>query len=342
MFIAMPGLTLPIGETERFEEYMSTALKAVYNFIEEKPLDVEIREIEDPDVLLWAVWCIQQYTNFVSITKGLEKYGKALHDILKYILDNKHPNLHLDENGLLSTDGKEKPVTWMNSTANGKPIVPRTGYVVEINALWYNALRFVEKIANMRAMADKAAEISLLAEKVGTSFVETFLNQYGYLHDYVDGDYKEWDVRPNMIFAVSLEYSPLSLEQKKSVLDVCTKELLTPKGLRTLSPKSGGYNPMYVGHQVQRDYAYHQGTAWPWLAGFYFEATLRVYKRSRLSFIDRHLTGYEEEMFFHALGTIPELFDGNPPFHGRGAVSFAMNVAEVLRTVKMLEKFETM
>jgi glycogen debranching enzyme len=180
-----------------------------------------------------------------------------------------------------------------------------------------------------------------LAEKVGASFVETFLNQYGYLHDYVDGEYKEWDVRPNMIFAVSLDYSPLTLEQKKNVLDICTKELLTPKGLRTLSPKSGGYNPMYVGHQVQRDYAYHQGTAWPWLAGFYFEATLKVYKRSRLSFIDRHLTGYEEEMFFHALGTIPELFDGNPPFHGRGAVSFAMNVAEILRTVKMLETFET-
>jgi predicted glycogen debranching enzyme len=342
MFIAAPGLTLPIGETALFEEYMNTGLKAIYDLMAGKPLSVEVREVEDPDVLLWAIWSIQQYSNMVSLPKGVEKYGKALHDILKYILDNKHPNLHLEENGLLSTNGKEKPVTWMNSTANGKPIVPRTGYVVEINALWYNALRFVEKIADLKEKRAGEAQMSQLADKVGKSFVATFLNQYGYLHDYVDGDYKEWDVRPNMIFAVSLENSPLTLEQKKSVLDVCTKELLTPKGLRTLSPKSGGYNPMYVGHQVQRDYAYHQGTAWPWLAGFYFEATLRVYKRSRLSFIDRHLTGYEEEMFFHALGTIPELFDGNPPFHGRGAVSFAMNVAEILRTVKMLEKFETM
>ena len=149
----------------------------------------------------------------------------------------------------------------------------------------------------------------------------------------------DWSVRPNMIFAVSLDYSPLELNQKKSVLDVCTRELLTPKGLRTLSPKSGGYNPMYVGSQLQRDYAYHQGTAWPWLGGFYMEACLKLYKRTRLSFIERQMVGYEDEMFYHCLGTIPELFDGNPPFHGRGAISFAMNVGEILRTLELLEKY---
>ena len=167
----------------------------------------------------------------------------------------------------------------------------------------------------------------------------TFLNEYGYLLDYVDGNMMDWSVRPNMIFACAFDYSPLNQDQKKSVLDVCTRELLTPKGLRTLSPKSGGYNPMYVGPQEQRDYAYHQGTAWPWLGGFYMEACLKLYKRTRLSFIERHMVGYEDEMNYHALGTIPELFDGNPPFHGRGAMSFAMNVAEILRTLKLLEKY---
>ena len=135
-----------------------------------------------------------------------------------------------------------------------------------------------------------------------------------------------------MIFAVAFDYSPLSQAQQKSVLDVCTRELLTPKGLRSLSPKSGGYNPMYVGPQTQRDYAYHQGTAWPWLGGFY--------KRKRLSFIERQMVGYEDEMVQHCIGTIPELFDGNPPFSGRGAISFAMNVAEVLRTLELLEKYK--
>ena len=178
------------------------------------------------------------------------------------------------------------------------------------------------------------------AEVTGPSFVSTFRNEYGYLFDYVDGYMMDWSVRPNMIFAAALDYSPLDRIQRKQVLDITTKELLTPKGLRTLSPKSGGYNPNYVGPQTQRDYAYHQGTAWPWLMGFYIEAYLRVYKMSGVSFIERQLIGMEDEMTCHCIGTLPELFDGNPPFTGRGAVSFAMNVAEMLRILKLLSKFD--
>ena len=182
-------------------------------------------------------------------------------------------------------------------------------------------------------------KLEAMAEKTKASFVETFVNDYGYLFDYVDGNMMDWSVRPNMIFAVALDYSPLSADQQKSVLDICTRELLTPKGLRSLSPKSGGYNPMYVGPQSQRDYAYHQGTAWPWLGGFYMEACLKLYKRTRLSFVERQMVGYEDEMALNCLGTIPEMSDGNPPFRARGAMSFAMNVAEVLRTLNMLERY---
>jgi len=227
----------------------------------------------------------------------------------------------------------------MNSTINGKPAVPRSGYIVEFNALWYNALKFAATIATDMGEPHETENLEAMAALCKKSFVDTFLNEYGYLYDYVDGNMVDWSVRPNMIFAVALDYSPLELNQKKSVLDVCTRELLTPKGLRTLSPKSGGYNPMYVGSQIQRDYAYHQGTAWPWLGGFYMEACLKLYKRTRLSFIERQMVGYEDEMFYHCLGTIPELFDGNPPFHGRGAISFAMNVGEILRTLELLEKY---
>jgi len=187
--------------------------------------------------------------------------------------------------------------------------------------------------------AKEAEELEKRAELTKQSFVDTFVNEYGYLLDYVDGTMMDWSVRPNQIFAVALDYSPLSQQQMKSVVDICTRELLTPKGLRSLSPKSGGYNPIYVGPQTQRDYAYHQGTAWPWLGGFYMEASLKLYKRSRLSFIERQLVGYEDEMDYHAIGTISELFDGNPPFHGRGAMSFAMNVAEILRTLQLLDKY---
>ena len=337
MFISLPGLTLAIDEQPYFELVMQTAERGIREFINEEPLSVKISEIDQPDVFLWAIWAMQQYAKFASDEKCLEMYGDLIKDILEYVIDGKHPNLRLDSNGLLYTDGYDRPVTWMNSTVNGRPVVPRTGYIVEFNALWYNALKFGARLAALKEDTARVEKWEKQAELCKTSFVSTFLNDYGYLFDYVDGSMMDWSVRPNMIFPVAFDYSPLSQEQKKSVLDVCTRELLTPKGLRSLSPKSGGYNPMFVG--AQRDYAYHQGTAWPWLGGFYMEACLKLYKRTRLSFIERQMIGYEDEMTVNCLGTIPELFDGNPPFRARGVISYAMNVAEILRTFNLLEKY---
>ena len=340
-FISLPGLTLSIEEQDYFELVMKTAERGIREFMAGKPLTGLITEIEQPDVLLWAIWAIQQYSKEASLEKCNEMYGKLVADIVKFIEANKHNNLELRENGLLYSEGKKKAVTWMNSTANGRPVVPRTGYIVEFNALWYNALCFAASLEELSGNNAQVDHLNKLAEKVKASFVEVFLNEHGYLFDYVDDkDPRDWSVRPNMIFAAAFDYSPLDQAQKKGVVDICTRELLTPKGLRSLSPKSGGYNPMYVGPQTQRDYAYHQGTAWPWLGGFYMEASLKLYKRTRLSFIERQLVGYEDEMSYHCLGTIPELFDGNPPFHGRGGMSFAMNVGEVLRTLELLEKYK--
>ena len=337
-FIALPGLTLAIEEQDYFELVMKTAEKELRNFMAGKPAG-KIYEMEQPDVPLWAIWSVQQYAKEAGEEKCLKMYSKLVRDIVEFIEKGKHPNLRLEENGLVSTEGREKAVTWMNSTANGRPVVPRTGFVVEFNALWYNALKFCAKLARMNNDEKASEHLEKMAEKTKASFVDTFLNDYGYLYDYVDGNMIDWSVRPNMIFAVALDYSPLSNDQKKSVLDICTRELLTPKGLRSLSPKSGGYNPMYVGPQTQRDYAYHQGTAWPWLGGFYMEACLKLYKRTRISFVERQMVGYEDEMMLNCIGTIPEMSDGNPPFRARGAMSFAMNVAEVLRTLNMLEKY---
>ncbi len=171
------------------------------------------------------------------------------------------------------------------------------------------------------------------------SFKNVFLNEHGYLLDYVDGQMQDWSVRPNQIFAIALDFSPLDIKERKRILDICTRELVTPKGVRSLSPKSGGYNPLYVGQQTQRDFAYHNGTAWPWLTGFYLEAYLRIYKMSGVNFIERQLIGFEEELFYHCVGTIPELFDGNPRFSGRGAISFAMNVSGLLRAINILDKY---
>lgn len=339
-FIALPGLTLSIEEDDYFHLVMSTAERALRLFMEGKPQTTYMAEIEQPDVPLWCIWTLQQYAKEAGNEACLQRYVKLLIDLMDFIIANKHPNLKLKENGLVYAEGREKPCTWMNSMANGRPVVPRTGYIVEFNALWYNALCFCGMMAEADGAHDKAEELKARAELAQKSFISTFLNEYGYLYDYVDNGYVDWSVRPNMIFPVAFDYSPLTQEQKKNILDMCTRELLTPKGLRSLSPKSGGYNPIYVGPQVQRDYAYHQGTAWPWLGGFYVEASLKLYKRTRLSFLERQMVGYEDEMLSNCLGTISELYDGNPPFQGRGAISFAMNVAEILRALEMLEKYQ--
>lgn len=337
-FIALPGLTLSIEEDEYFDLVMKTAEVALREFMEGMPITKHIYEIEQPDVPLWAIWAIQQYAKECGREKCAKKYGALVIDILKYIESDGHPNLKLHDNGLLYAQSSHgEVITWMNSVANGRLVVPRTGYIVEFNALWYNALLFGASLLDEGNAVRE--HLQAVAANAKQAFLDTFLNEYGYLYDYVDGYMVDWSVRPNMIFPVAFDYSPLNQEQKKSVLDICTRELLTPKGLRTLSPKSGGYNPMYVGPQSQRDYAYHQGTAWPWLGGFYMEACLRLYRRTRLSFIERQMVGYEDEMSNHCIGTIPELFDGNPPFQGRGAISFAMNVAEILRAMELLEKY---
>ena len=339
-FIALPGLTLATDELTEFYAAMETATEAIGDFIAGRPSACSIYEMEQPDVLLWAVWTLQQYAKKTSLAECWQRYGTWLTAIMDFLCQNRHPNLFVHENGLVWTNGKERAVTWMNSTAHGIPVIPRTGYIVEFNALWFNALKFVASVYREMEMKTEAERMEHLAIQCGSSFVRVFLNEHGYLYDYVDGNVPDWSVRPNMIFAAALDYSPLTSAQRKGVLDMVTRELLTPRGLRSLSPKSLGYNPIYQGVQTERDYAYHQGTAWPWLEGFYMEAYLKTYKRSGVSFVERQMVGFEDAMLTQCIGTIGEMFDGNPPFRGRGAVAFAMNVAEILRTLDLLKQYD--
>lgn len=335
LFISLPGCTLSIDDPVRFEKIMHTAMPAIRNFMQTGKGDGVIREIEHPDVFLWAIWAIHQYARAMGIDKAQTLYAGFVGEIIDYIRTQKHPDMRLMDNGLLFAEGRNKAITWMNSTINGKPVVARSGYIVEFNALWYNVLKFYKELAGDKA--DESADV--LINKMDTSFVETFLNGYNYLLDSVSGGYVDWSVRPNMIFAVAFPYSPLNRVQKRAVIDMVTKELVTPKGLRSLSPKSEGYRPNYVGTQNERDLAYHQGTAWPWLFGAYLESYLKIFGKGGISFVERMLISMEEEMSLHCIGTLAEIFDGNPPYTGRGAVSFAMNVAAILRVLEMLKKY---
>lgn len=339
-FISLPGLTLNIEEQDYFELVMKTAQRGLREFMKNDPLTVEMQDIDQPDVMHWCIWALQQYAKEAGKESCLKLYGDFLREMMTYIENGKHPNLFLHANGLLYAEGKDRAITWMDGMLDGKPVNPRSGYIVEFNALWYNNLKFVAWLFSDTSDTEYASHLEQMAEECKTAFIDTFMNNYGYLYDYVDGNMVDWSVRPNMILAAALDYSPLDQSQKKSVIDICTRELLTPKGLRSLSPKSGGYNPICTGDRDYRTRMYHQGTAWPWLGGFYLEACLKLYKRTRLSYVERQLIGYEDEVLNHCLGTIPEYFDGNPPYHGRGAISFAMNVGAVLRTLALLEKYK--
>ncbi|MCP9611519.1 glycogen debranching enzyme N-terminal domain-containing protein [Coprobacter tertius] len=338
-FIALPGCTLAIGDKEMFEKIMATAEKAIRHFMKTGEKDTTIQEIDEPDIILWCIWALQQYAKEISLTECSEKYGKLIDEMIDYIMKGHHPNLFLHENGLLYSNGKDQIISWMNSTLYGRPLIPRSGYLVEFNALWYNALKFVASLPVNSEKTGRIEKLEALAEKSGMSFKDMFLNDCGYLFDYVDGNFADWSVRPNMLFALSTEFSPLDKTQRKTALDVVTRELLTPKGIRTLSPKSHGYNPTYAGSQEERDKAYHQGSTRPWLMGAYADAYLKVFGLSGVSFLERMLIGFEEEMSNNCIGTISELFDGNPPFMGRGAISFAPNVGEILRILNLLKKY---
>ncbi len=341
-FLALPGCTLSNHHRPDFEAIMDTAKLALEKWMDTLQPDKHLEGIDLPDVPLWAIWAIQRYSHDTDMATARARYGDLVVAMLNFIIAGKHPNLWLQPNGLVTTNGVEHPMSWMDSTnPDGTPTIPRTGYLVEFNALWYNALMFAQQmLADDLQQTELVQQYQDITDKAKPAFVDTFLNDYGYLYDYVDGNYTDLSVRPNMVIAVGVDHSPLDRRQRKGVLDVVTRELLTPKGLRTLSPKSYGYNSWYVGNPQQREQAYYTGSARPWLMGFYCHAYLKVFGMGGLSFIERMMIGFEDEMAQAGIGSLSELYDGNPPFIGRGAVSFAANVGEILRVLRLLKNLD--
>lgn len=341
-FIALPGCTLSNHHRPDFEAIMDTAKEAFTRWMETGEPDKHLQGIDLPDVPLWAAWAIQRYSHDTDMPTARERYGELVAQLIDFVIDGKHPNLQVDDNGLVRTDGTRQPMSWMDSARpDGTPLIPRTGYLVEFNALWYNALMFLlQMYADDKQMQSRVERWQKISDAYTESFAPTFLNDYGYLYDYVNGSYTDLSVRPNMVIAVGVDHTPLDRRQRKRILDFITRELLTPKGLRTLSPNSYGYNPWYVGNPDQREKAYYSGSARPWLMGFYCHAYVKVFGIGGLSFVNRMMIGFEDEMSQGAIGTLSELYDGNPPFIGRGAVSFAANVGEILRVLRLLKNLD--
>jgi glycogen debranching enzyme len=200
-------------------------------------------------------------------------------------------------------------------------------------------MRFTAEMLREMGKETSADLMEYQAEITKDAFVKTFWNGL-YLNDYVIDNYANKEVRPNMIWAVGLPYSPLDKKQQKAVVDICTKELLTPKGLRSLSPKSGSYRPTCYGGIVERDRSLHNGVVWPSTIAAYSRAYMNVYKYSGISFMERLLVGFEAEMNELTIGTLNEMYDGNPPYKGHGGMSYAPSVAAVISVMDTLKKYQ--
>ncbi|MCQ2346236.1 MAG: amylo-alpha-1,6-glucosidase [Paludibacteraceae bacterium] len=341
-FISVASCTLDIDRPDDWEAIVDqTAIPDVELFLKGEHTDqCGIQGMSEPDALLWLVRAFQKFAHKYSIQEAARRYGKICKQIIDFYQKQAHPRTYLHPNGLLWVDGKHKPATWMNVIEDGKPVTPRTGYVVELNSLWYNAMRFTAELMRANGQKQTADLLEYRAELVKDVFVTTFWNGV-YLDDYVTDGYHNHEVRPNQIWAAALPYSPLDMKQKKAVVDICTKELLTPRGLRTLSPKSGDYRPVYIGGQKERDHNLHNGPVWPFTIAAYARAYMSVYHRSGISFMQRLLVGFEMEMKELTIGTINELYDGNPPYKGHGGQCYAPSIAAVISVIDTMKHFET-
>jgi len=343
-FVALPGLTLSLGDIGTCKSVLDTMSKELKgclfpNIIKNTPS----QELNSVDAPLFYIWAIQQYVAFTgNYEEAWADYGKKIIKILEGYKAGTVYNIHMKNNGLIYAGAPGMALTWMDTIINGKPVTPRIGFAVEVNALWYNAILFALELADICGEQKLISQWKEMVELVKHSFIDTFWDsKRQYLADYVDGYYKDWSVRPNQIFAASLPFSPLEDYQKKAVVDIVKRELLTNRGLRTLSPQDSNYKGEYFGNQATRDAAYHQGTVWPWLLGHFCDAYLKLHQRSGLSFVKMLLQGFEDELTNAGIGTISEIFDGNPPHEARGAVSQAWSVAELLRIKSMIERFES-
>ncbi|HET56375.1 MAG TPA: glycogen debranching protein, partial [Ignavibacteria bacterium] len=244
-------------------------------------------------------------------------------------------NIHEDIDGLLYSGEDGVQLTWMDAKVGDWVVTPRKGKAVEINSLWFNVIKIMEFFAGELSNTDDADYYKNKSKITRKSFNEQFWNNNGdYLFDHIDNEYKDTSVRPNQIFALSLPFPLLNKEKGKKVINLIKHELLTPYGLRSLSPKDANYKNVYQGDQYSRDGAYHQGTVWSWLIGAYADALNYVYGVKAKSKIQKVILDMIPHIPDACVGTISEIFDGDEPYKAKGAAAQAWSIAEFLRVFK--------
>ncbi len=338
-FIALPGLLL---ETERYTEARQVlevfASVQQDGMIPNKFSDYGAgADYNSVDASLWYLHAAQLYVALTGDEEAWQAFlGPACRKIVEAFRDGTQFNIHLDADGLIACGDASTQLTWMDAKCDGTVFTPRFGKPVEINALWYHGLcALAKRVESMEP--EHASEYRELAERCRASFVPAYWNEEtGCLNDVVGEGFSAC-IRPNQVFAVSLEHSPLDDGQKRAVLEVVERELLTPFGLRSLSPKDPAYRPRYGGGPYERDSAYHQGTVWGWLIGPYIEAYLRVHDFTAEAKREARgkLTALIEHLDDAGLNSVSEVFDGQAPHAPRGCVAQAWSVSELYRAWRL-------
>lgn len=341
-FIALPGVTLSAAnDVKTCKDVLDTMVRQLSNGLFPNIGKDQNAAYNSVDAPMWFFKAVQEYGEAISDDSQVWKsYGNKMKSVLTSYRNGVNDYVKMADNGLIWADEPGKALTWMDAIVAGVPVTPRGGYQVEVNALWYNAICYTLKLAKEAGDDKFVKEWEDMPEKVKESFLNVFWSkEKGYLADYVNGGGQNVFVRPNQVIACSLEYSALTDEMKRGVLDVVKSELLTPKGLRTLAPKNPLYEGTYAGDLHTRDRAYHQGTVWPWLMGPYVEANFRLYGKKFVEKAKELLTGFEEDMTVYGLCSVGEIYDGNPPYIPDGSISQAWSVGELLRCGAMIEKY---
>lgn len=335
-FVALPGITLHQHHKEDCIDALDTQVRAMQNGM----FTGSFSAVDAAEAPLWFFWTLQQLEKHVGGAEIWNRYGSVMKGLLEAYRNGIAGRITLHDNGLIWAYCDQHPMTWMDSVIDGKPVTPRNGYQVEVCALWYNAVCYTLALAAQNGDRAFVEAWEALPAKTAKTFNELFILPEGYLADYVGPEGPNADIRPNMVIACGLPFKMVDETIQVNVIRTVRQHLLTPRGLRTLSPRHPLYRGSQEGSPTERDFAGKNGSVWPWQLSFYVRACFDIDGTRFLPTAEQMIEDFSEDIQTYGIGSICELFDADPPFASRGAISQAWSVAAILDIEAMIAEYK--